>query len=225
MIHFEPLLADGEWFKLAAFGVAFVIYIINHLVSAARKSQQRQAPRPPVAAEAVPPARQQLNEELNDFLRRAGDKRQAAPPPSPPPAGSQFPAGAQRPPARPNPRKQKKSAPPVLEAQVVEEPLSKRKMKSSINTRSLEQRAQALAHLNRPEQAREPKAQHRVSYRAGSLASEAKQDVAVVESQASTPRAAAMSGASHLLELLASPQGVRDALVLGEILNRPEHRW
>ena len=216
MIRFEPLLADAEWFKLAAFGVAFVIYVINHLVSAARKAQQRQAARPPVAAEQpASPARQQLNDELNDFLRKAGDKRQNAPPqPAPQPRPANY---------RSQSRKQKKQSAPVLDAQVVEEPLAKRKVKSSIVSRSLDQRAQSLAHLPHVESRLEQQVQQKFAHKVGHLTGHS--EPIVTAPTTSTVHPTSAPGAARLLQVLANPQNVRDAIVLGEILQRPEHRW
>lgn len=215
MIPLALLLADAEWVKLAVFGVAILIYIINHLVGAVKKAQQqRPPPRPPMAAEVVPPARQQLNDELNEFLRRAGEKR----------AGGGPPPAAPRPPAsRPSPRRPKRAEAP-LEAQVVEERLERRHIKSSINTASFDQRAQSLTNLAKKEEQLEQQIEQKFSHKLGTLAGESELVAAKVAAEAS-PATPAVAAAAHLLELLASPQGVRDAVVLGEILSRPEHRW
>ena len=86
---FVPLLADAEIFKVIGLIIVALIWIFNHFVGA--KGPQRRpptgrdaAPRPPGA----PAGRQEVNDEVAEFLRRtaertAGKKRtepEAAPP-------------------------------------------------------------------------------------------------------------------------------------------------
>ncbi|MEX0712507.1 MAG: hypothetical protein WD278_09165, partial [Pirellulales bacterium] len=82
MIGLAPPLADVNWPALIPIFL-FVIWILNQLLSAAGKGQKAPKPaeRPRPRPAPINPRRQELNDEVGEFLRRAAEKRggQAAP--------------------------------------------------------------------------------------------------------------------------------------------------
>jgi hypothetical protein len=169
-----------------------------------------------------------MSNDLEDFLRRAAARRQAAAaskpqqqqqPSAPPPRQQSEPArpiGNQRP-ANQNPpvnqdrnsnqqrsiqqrpmRPQTREAEPViLEARVVDSPSD-----AGSGQQAAVQRARDAAK--------------RANQRSGKTVSNA------ARSKASSPMPTAMD---DLIAALRTPQGIRQAILMREILDRPEHRW
>ena len=171
----------------------------------------------PVPQAAIP---LQLNAEIEQFLKRAGDRpgerarrEPALTPPKAPPRTL----------AKPFPREQ------PLEAETVE-----RRDFSSVGAsvekhlanRGFTQRAEHLADdIVRADQEMEQHLQKAFNRRLGTLGDTAEASsspVTDVEPETSTPRSPA---ADTLGSLLSNPQNIKQAVILNEILQRPEHRW
>jgi len=186
-----------------------------------------------------------MSGDLEDFLKRAAERRQSRQAKTPP-------QPQQRPAARPeytDARRERTVRPPagdddeIVVAQVIEEPLAKRI--AELQRKQAE--AQSARHANR-----EGSASRREAHPVESAMAEndrkrvARRDAGRAESAAmSRPRsdapaskAAALgesaSAAEHfdadslideLVASLKSPQGLRKAMLMREILDRPEHRW
>jgi hypothetical protein len=98
-----PLFAVNEdWVKIVILAIGGLIYLINHFLGAA-KAQQRRPMRPEGRPEARPPrpravgGRQDVPDEVAEFLKRAAEKRtataQAEPRPGQPRRVADSPAG------------------------------------------------------------------------------------------------------------------------------------
>ncbi len=143
--------------------------------------------------------------DLEDFLRRAADRRKAKTAQQQPPAQQQRRPTPQR---RPQPeytdRRAERIVRPepeeILVAEVVEDPLAERR-------RRLEQAKKAAA-----------KAQAEAAKKMKST------KAAAPKSSGAAP---ALTGdmTADIFRLLRQPQGMRQAILLREILDRPEQRW
>lgn len=224
------LVAAGDvaaLLKVVMFIVVIAIYAINHLLSGIKKLPPGQPPVKPPGhpnpAEGKLPAGQpsgssDLNIELNEFLKRAAAKRQEVSsrgPTSPPLPGAQSPV--------PRPRKRRKpeqsAAASASLARPVDEPLSQRQL-PKLDTRltgDLVSNLNTLSGDSVGEHIREV-----FNRQVGNLApgAEAAPGISPVPAPELAPTAAA-----ELAALLQDPQSLRGAIILNEILTRPEQRW
>jgi hypothetical protein len=243
-MHVLPILfADDDdiWMfvKLAFFALLVIgPAILKALGGSSRQADRTTTPKPkkpqPSGAE-MPSDRSSTNAEIEDFLRRAEAKRR----------GGQA---GQAPPARPQPRPQPVANPylaaaadaEIVEAQVVmAEPVAPgddmaSRFESSISTSDFEQRTQRLGdRVEHADDAMESRLHAVFDHGLGSLsqtpAAVATADVTPApedpESTVGKARVAAPSAASRIADRLRSAGGMRDAIVLREILEPPEHRW
>ena len=144
-----------------------------------------------------------MPDDLEDFLRRAAARRQAK-------AAQQPPAQPAAPAPRPKPqysdRRTERVVRPredeILVAEVVEEPNEFQKRQEQV--RKAKQKAQEaaaeLASAQKKQKSRKPK-----------------------PSVSSPP--ISRNPAENLIALLQRPGGIQQAVLLREILDRPEHRW
>jgi hypothetical protein len=247
MTHPEILLAAGGdvlgWLIPVVF---FVIWVINQVLAAkgnAQQQQQRQrrgapqrpqerAMRPPQAGgrDAAPEARgqtAQLNEEIEQFLKRAGQRRgegqqreRASRPPESRPRAPKQPPAPPRPSLRETP----------VDADVVSGDESRRdsvaaSVEKHLQTGTFEKRAAHLADdITRADQQMEQHLQEAFNRRVGTLAGTPVASAPVTDA-ATAPVEDTPSAAAAFAQILRTPQGMREAIVLGEILARPEHRW
>jgi flagellar biosynthesis/type III secretory pathway M-ring protein FliF/YscJ len=206
------------------FLVPLVMQVIEKLKEAQQKGGGGQRPQqrrqPPARAQG--PADADVEDEIGDFLRRAAERRQGGQPAQAMPAQPRRPQPPRRPPAR-----------QPVEAILVEEraprsafPDLTQQVERDIDTRKFAQRSKQLER--RAEQARRKAEQHAhqvFDHPVGHLT-----DSPAAPGETGVPAAAlgAEVGpglAAGLPALLASPLGLRQAIVLAEILQRPEHRW
>jgi hypothetical protein len=240
--HFPALLlADiGEVIGALVGLIALVLWVIQKIAEANKAVQPRQAR--PVAQEEGKVMGQQadpLRNQVEEFLRRAGHRQQPAQgvgqprrPGQPvreievllddealktdrrsvgvplrPLASSTAPASDPRPARRPvSPRQRKTLAERATE-------------RATARSKSIAQQATNLGHRIIAEDQQfdvqlKAKFDHTVGTLAGSTLSEAE----LVPVAPDTP-------AAQIAAMLANPDGVRQAIVLNEILNRPPDRW
>lgn len=225
-----PLIADvWPWLVGVVF---FVIYLLNHLLSAKngaakqREAQQRrrmaQAERPPrPQGQPQQGGKSQLNAEIEQFLKRANERRLEK-------ARRAQPVRSTGP-ARPNPQ-------PTPEAEEVLEvvPLEPHDFDSvaasvqqHLGGRSFEQRAEHLADdITQTDEQRARHFKQVFDHRLGNL------DTGLVDPNAPTDvtgppvtREDPNAMAKAMAGLLANHQNLRQAIVLKEILERPVDRW
>jgi hypothetical protein len=215
----SPIIFANEiaLLKVIVFIVAVTIYAINHLLGAMKKTaQQQRAARPPEAARPASPGRQDLEAELQEFLQRAADKR-VEPAARPVAAGSDAPRRSKR-------KKSVAAAGPIIEAQAVDEPLRKRRIMPRVETSAFEQRAEQMTQVGRDDEI-QSRVHQVFDHQVGQLATgSATAQAAQPDASAETPQPDATT-AQELMVWLARTQSLRGAVVLNEILARPEHRW
>jgi hypothetical protein len=221
---FAPLFADADdWIKFAVFIVFILITAINKLLSWNKEQAAKKPPLPkPREAPPVPNVRRAQQDEIDEFLRRAADnlkpKRQTA----------------KQPPKAPPPPPQKKQPPRRLVeiAQEVQElPVQKREsvaahVQKHLSTEDFEVRASQLVDedMRAGDRQREAHRQQVFGHRVGTLTDTSVFEAAPTEQAGNVVTQTAAAGLP-LASLLASPESLRRAIVLNEILTRPEDRW
>lgn len=216
------LLADvDDWVRLAVVIVPIILYALNSLLGGDKKA----APQRPQRPQQPAPPRQQIDDEVEQFLKRAAERRagnaqraEVKPPPS------VFPQTS------PSPQPAARGAREVISATVAEQRPSNL---STLGERpalasEFEERAARLSRLASEESQRLSQHlsdvfDHKVggleSRQVGTLASGA------LNADAPPPQQPQVSDAAAVLEMLRQPQSARRAIILAEILARPEHRW
>lgn len=242
-----------EIFSVLVAIVFFIFWLVNQIADAKKQQREKEQAPPesapdPMAADAAPAAAQPkappqdpLRAQVDEFLRRAGKQ----------PGGK--PASQRKPPARdeivvllddsvaepprrspsalrpqPKPaaaaRDRRSPAPPASKR-----PAGRQRGKSVAEHvaenagSSTSQFRQEVADLGqRVKQADEQfdrQLQQKFDHELGTLASRAP------VSESASPAAAPVSPAAQIAALMASPDGVRQAIVLNEVLRRPTDRW
>ncbi|HWB00954.1 MAG TPA: hypothetical protein VG713_20825 [Pirellulales bacterium] len=233
------LFAAGDWEALIKVGVFLVIIgysIINQIVSAARKAQQK--PKPPEARPLPPkmppvekanPRQQQLHDEVEEFLRRAAERKGTAAPQLPsPPLPSKRPRINVELPPKPAPlqrstskaAKQPGKTPVAKQLPEPADRLAPGGFEDHISGRHL---ATRVGTLSTHEQAFDTQIGQDFNRSVGTLAPNAAQASVTAVGASAEPQQSVPADA--IAAALRSPQSVRDAIVLSEILTRPEHRW
>ena len=231
MIVANVLLAGiQDWIGLIVPIVLFLYAMIQLLLAKAPQPQQkrpRRVPGEPVERPLNPPPpkpgeqQTQLNAEIEEFLKRAGQRRQRSQrqkeptlksPPKPAPRTIAAPAKTAPPPAPPptQPR----------EISTVSESVEKH-----LANRGFGQRAEHLADdIVRADAVMEEHVKSAFNRKVGRLGgAETSAPAAPVTDV--EPTVVAADPATAMATLLANPQNVRQAVILNEILTRPEHRW
>lgn len=217
---------NGLWpmavsFETLIFLLFLIISVVGSLANKWRQMQEeaarRNRPRP-----APRPSQRPLNDEIAEFLRTAGERR--GKPGAPPNGGSASapprPAAPSRPAATPRPV-QRPPRPPVeqpLEVRPLEtrpaplgEPFGTRSLAGDLGQLKTEV-SQETARLNDP-------LRQAFSHQLTTLSPK---DTPAPTSPSASSLPAAPIG---LAALLTSGEGLRNAVILNEILTRPEHRW
>jgi hypothetical protein len=207
-----PLVADGDWIGLVVFIIVVVISAISQMI--AKIKEAAQPPKRPMAG--MGPKDRALQDEIGEFLRNVGQPKpqeQSRP-------GSRT--AGQRPSltARGSSQRRAPKAPRPLEAVLVDEaglgsPTPGQPRRVSTLSSSLEK-------ADEQEEARVHNVfDHTLGQFGGGIAADD------AEQPSSQPGAAALpaSAAAGLAVMLADRANVRTAIVLSEILQRPEHRW
>ena len=152
-----------------------------------------------------------MSDDLAEFLRRAAQKRAAqAGPPSP------------RPPRPVQPTILEPADVEIIEAEPVSGDDVAALVAAHLDTSDIAQHASQLGRLaDQADQRREPHVQHAFDHQLGSLGrGETPADTA--DGDQESPAGAA---AQQIIAMLQDPASIRTAIVLREVLDRPEHRW
>jgi hypothetical protein len=246
MIVWAPLFAaDVSWIKLVVPVIAFFIYIINHFIAESKNARKR-PPRKPAATVANPsqrPAGQPVAaDEIEEFLRRAAQQRKQPPkvkepPPRPKPATrnqppvrdtrTAAPKPAQRAP-QPQPTSRRLTDQPgnvEIEAvnpsrprESVAEHVAKR-----LSTEEFKVRASHLAdEMTRADLEREQHLKKTFGHQVGKIGS---QTPPATDDKVTSTAPVVFGPAAGGLGGLLHGNALRYAVVLNEILTRPEDRW
>ena|GEM_PF-711269 len=245
------VLADwGAVVSVVLFVIFALLSVLGQLASRPREVPKRQRPRPtpppprgmpapptrPVPTRGAPapprgtaaptrPAEDPLAREIEEFLRRAQAQRAGQPvrsAPPPPPLLPPSPLSQHPRPSGEAAESESSQRPPATVAEHVQSYLGPSRM-GEVGSKDL---GQAVA---KSEDRLEAHLREVFEHQVGTLASapgEAAREPTPVEPSTPADRitAEAPSPAS-LAAVLVDPGGVRQAFLLSEILNRPEHRW
>jgi len=221
-----PLLLAADWFDVikALAPLFFILYWVLSNFVGGKKGQQAPGQRRPVRA--PPPARPvnppvaggSLQDEFQEIRRRAealANQRPSQPPPAVRPAKDETPRRRKRPLSeRPS------SAPSLL--QTTPEPRKVGHLAEALAQRAEERLATAETRLTAIERGDAERERHRhqtFDHRLGQLS-----DVQAQETGTSATQQPA-SPAASIASLMRGAGGMQQAVILGEILNRPEGRW
>lgn len=210
MMACSVLLAAAGWgmedvLKIIVMVVFGLIYLFNHLLGG--KGQKRRPARP---AEPRPSGRPEVQDEVAEFLKRATEKRSSA----------KRAEGRQQTPRRPMP------------AEIVEPRLESSSssrwppmVQSHVDNPELAQRAAQLGHVDQTEaafQAHMQTFEHSLG-RIQVAASDAEPPPQQLPDGKSQP--AATPAGEVFAALLGDAESLRQAIILNEIIRRPEERW
>jgi hypothetical protein len=232
-----PLADAGDWNSIALLVLVVFFFVVAPLLSKIAEAQARAArrARPGPPRPAGPTPKDPLADEIAEFLKRAsqpqGPAAPARPAAGPPPVVSPLPDALQ--PFRPP---QPRPSPPPLEAEIVGE-APKRESVADHVRESFGQRTfgqvgsqdlgkEVAAADNKVESRLRGVFDHQLGQLAG-VAGEASQATAAVQPTAPADRieAAPATSAAALAAMLTNPLTLRQAVLIGEILHRPEERW
>jgi hypothetical protein len=236
MLDNLPLIAAGEWIKLVIFAVFFIIWVVNNLRKALAQAQPPKGgrvPRPNVLPpdadlqpQERPPQQQQLAGEIEAFLKRASEKRREK--------KVRKPAEVKKTVASPKPAPQ--PAQRLMQSDADAQGFELRSTQSvadhvqqRLDTRIFGERAAHMVDdLAKQDAEREAHRKQVFDHQLGRLADTSV--AAVIPSQAEAGQAATGAGSTaitpaSIAALLANPENVKQAIVLNEILTRPERYW
>lgn len=213
----------GELLRVLIPIVFLIIWVISQVVGAHGKRQQ------PVKGPGQQPGGRRpqpkgVAQEIEEFLRRAAQQREGGRPaevevvrPEPAAVGRLD----QGPP-------QQKPLEPAAVDRVVEVLPSRSDIAESVERHlgsdTLGRHAEQLGDKIRDvDEEVEQRLSAKFDHQVGRLGSELRK----TPTRRSAPQAAATGGSrtAELIELLRNPRGIRTAILVSEILNRPEHRW
>ena len=249
MIESLALLADlGDFVGFAIFAIVALISVVGQFLNkqreekaAAEQLAKRRAARAAGQPQPQPPKKAGgLEDEIGEFLRRAAKGRAGQPErPAAPEAGQPAQAGLPPRPVQPRAQagrpQQRRPAQRPVQAQVVEPqrpPVGegvKEAVEKDLNTSVFQQRAQSLGEETRQtRQTTEQRLHKKFDHELGSLEAESHKrakSATKAKEPAAEPLAVPATSAAGFAALLANVDNVRQAVVLNEILQRPEHRW
>jgi hypothetical protein len=212
----------GEVIKLLVVLVIVIVPAISQIVAKIREAQKPPAaPRVPRVPQARRPAEEGFKDEIEEFLRRAAEGRQAG-------QGGRAPARTGQAAQRDKAAAASKSAPPTDAQQpaqassptaTVVEHVQKHLDTSEFGRRTTQMGGEVAQADDKLDARVQQVFEHQLSQFDWRTTQE-------IEAAGETvPLTATTAGAAGLAALLASPEGLRQAIVLNEVLQRPEHRW
>ncbi len=179
-----------------------------------------------------------MSNEIEEFLRRAAERRrrqmqqQQAPQQPPQHQPPQRPAPQQQMPQRPAPQEIQYLQPEIVDAEIIEaDPFPSHENVAQHVTRHMDMRefTERASHLGEEVGLADDNLEARLhSTFDHDLGKLAKGDTATDDfhqSQSQAAKTAARSAAANLAAMLTQPQNLRQAIILSEILGRPEDRW
>ena len=224
-----PLLADAEWMRWVGLIVFIVIYILNHFLGGDKKKakvprakgaeaiqpDRTVKPAPPNRQTAPGSARQSQTQEIEAFLQRAKERRREKTPP-------------QKTVAKAPPAPVRRLAETPLEAEVVKSrPLGASIANQQLDTRDVTEHSEHLTDdLTQADQNRELHRRKMFSHRVGRLEDTSGEVGAKAGEDAPQSNAAATAAAAvPISAAFFQPKDIRQAIIVSEVLQRPEHRW
>lgn len=254
MNHQFPHLLAAGWNELISVlvGLLFLVFWVLGQIADVKK-KRAQPPRPPAvppvpggpqaAPRAQPAPVQPVRAQVDEFLRRALQQGQPqgarpAPPPRPPVRRDEIEVLVDDEPARTplaeplRPMGGAAAAPPPIQPPrrhplrrvALGRPQSVAEHVAAHVGSAVEQIREEVSHLGESvitaDEQFDVQLQHKFDHKLGALS--ARHTSRVEDQQAAVK---ADTPASQIAAMLASPEGVRQAIVVNEILRRPEERW
>ncbi|MCA9268125.1 MAG: hypothetical protein KDA41_06620 [Planctomycetales bacterium] len=216
-----PLLADnmeciGNFAGLAVF-LLFGLggWALQQLGEAGKRREQKR--RAQAARKPRPAA--EVSSQMSDFVRQASQRPAATRPPATPPPG---PPGQRRPRGLGT-----LSDPLVIEAEVLDDdaPVTtlRPSVASHVSTKDLSQHATALAdNLRQADERMDAQLHQHLDHRVGSLGDSSDAVYEDPNADALPPEAVTTSETAAIFK---NPERIREAIILQEILARPDDRW
>ena len=224
-----PFFADIEWTRWIGLIVFILIYILTHFLGGDKKATARaKAAKAATTERTAAPSAQQPDrqpaktaartsqtQEIEAFLQRAKERRREK-------------SGPQKNTAKAPPTPVRRLAETPLEAEVVRpRALGASVANQQLDTRDVTEHAEHLTDdLSLADQVRELHRRKMFSHRVGRLEDTSGEVGAKAGEDAPTSNAAATAAAAvPLSAAFFRPQDIRQAIIVSEVLQRPEHRW
>ncbi len=198
--------------------------------------QKPGAPRQNPANQPAPPQNRtaQSNAEIERFLQRANQQRQQKQPPPPPDrtAATRAREDEQRrrqtrkPPAPPRQKSTRRREQPVM-AEVLPIPGESLPdhVRRGFDTRKFEQRASHLGSVDQAVEQLNEQVQHSFDHQVGHLAQAKRTAGRASDETDSTYGSSPLAAAHPLVAMISNPSNLQAAVILGEIMQPPTHRW
>jgi hypothetical protein len=226
MSSLAPLFAQnwGEWIGFIIAALFAVIYVVGQLLKLGQQPQQRPGGRPPGGGGAAgrPPGGG-LEDEIGEFLRRAAQHRQGQPAARPRPGGQ--PAVAQPAVAQP-------AAQQFVEAEVVGQPAIGEGIKQHVgkylDAGEFRRRAAELGEeVAQTDEQLEQRLHTKFDHKVSRLTDRPGESASMPGAEKPEDRLAELpsTAAAGLAAMFSRPESIRQAIVINEILTRPEDRW
>lgn len=204
--------------------IIVIISAVAQLINKAREVQKEAGRRKPPVQPQAPEAQDPLAGEIEDFLKRAAQRRRGA--------GSRPEAHAPPPVAgdEAQPRRLVQTPAEVELIPMEGEPQSvaahvREHLSAAKFAPVSQQLGREVAEIDgKVERHLLEKFDHRLG-RLARMGGESAAAQAAVDLEAVEQAAAGVAGAASLAALLANPASLRQAILLTEVINRPEHRW
>jgi hypothetical protein len=239
MFTFNPLLAafDLQWVFPIIFILVFVLRIIGAAAGGANNPNVPKA-RPPGQIPRVPrpPGNDEdaLKGEIEEFLRRVSNRREGQPQQRTA-ANPPRPAQAMRPPAAASPQDRRRKPAPVIiasagtpvVAEVVEAPRDDidDHVKRYMNTRQFDQRAGQLTSIDQKERKFDQQVQQAFAHEVGHLRPGSLAPAADERSVSDSAPQVIEDDKQNKSYSLLTGSNLINAVIVSEIMQRPEHRW
>jgi hypothetical protein len=200
----------GEFIKLLVVLVILTAPAIGQIVAKMREGQNPPANpggKPPRVPRMPRPPQEQFKDEIEEFLRRAAQPRQ--------PAGGQT-------------REKPRAEAAAKTAPAAEEPAQSpvtvvEHVRKHLDTSDFQRRTQQLGdEVAQADDKIDARVHEVFEHQLSQFDWRTPQELAAA---GAAPTPAVATSAAGLLPLLADPQSLRQAILLAEILERPEHRW
>jgi hypothetical protein len=235
MNPFPILLADADWFGLLIAVVMGIVWVLNQVFGKAQPQAPRRPNQPPVRP---PQPNANVQQELENFLRRAAQQRAGQEPRAPqPPAAPQAATPtrtlvAPRTEAFSQPLRRPEAA-ELVDVEIIEDgegprgPSVGEHVKQRFETRPFGDRTPQLTSVDSADEQMEQHLHQTFDRQLGRLGAASESASAGISStdQAATASKQAVSASVAIAALLRDPRSARNAIILQEVLARPESRW
>jgi hypothetical protein len=217
MIEHLPLAAADEWLKY----VGIIIVVGGSMIARVMNEREKRKPKPPRSIQRVPPPppRPQVRtpqDEVSDFLRRAAELRRGD--------VREVEVVDMR-----SGRRGTAAMPTIVAAEVAPGGQSRESVAAHVKQRLGSQRFEAreknLSEIVKVDQQIESHLHQVFDHQISRIAAQSGEAAAPIVATVVPASTAQPSTPSSWVALFANPDSVKQAIVLNEILTRPESRW